>query len=322
MREAFALLDRAARSEATVLLLGASGTGKDVAARAIHDASPRADEPFVAIHCGAIAHDLLEAELFGHERGAFTGAHAARPGLFERAGRGTVFLDEIAAAPGRVQVGLLRVLQERQVRRIGARRPTATPARIIAATNADLDDALAAGRFRQDLYYRLAALIVRLPSLAERREDIPVLVAEICRRLGERDRCEVSVSPRALQRLASFEWRGNVRELEHVLEQAALVASGGTIRERDILALEQAEPAPVRTLLEVERDHIREVLRACGGNRARAARLLDVPRATLYRKMRQLGIRESEEDGGADEPTDPERSPDAIEAESRSPATE
>ncbi|GAB4223922.1 MAG: sigma-54 dependent transcriptional regulator [Acidobacteriota bacterium] len=289
MRAVFGLLDRAARSDVDVLLVGPTGSGKELAARAIHERSRRSAGPFLPVHCGALAPELLESELYGHVRGAFTGAERSRDGLFVRARGGTVLLDEIGAAPERVQVGLLRVLQERTVRPIGSTEDVPVDVRVIAATHADLDARIERGEFRQDLYYRLAALVIELPPLAARREDLPVLAAEILGRLAARHGRVVRLAPRALERLAHHDWPGNVRELEHVLEQALLACRGGVIRARD-LPLPADDGSAVRTLEEVEREHVRHVLERCGGNKLRAARLLGVPRATLYRKLVRWGL--------------------------------
>ncbi|MBP7148279.1 MAG: sigma-54-dependent Fis family transcriptional regulator [Acidobacteria bacterium] len=290
MRPVFALLERAAWSDSDVLLLGESGTGKEVAARAVHDNSSRRAGPFVPVHCGALSPELLESELFGHSRGAFTGADRGRKGLFLAADGGTLFLDEIGTAPVRVQVGLLRVLQERQVRPVGAEQGVAIDVRIVAATNADLEEAMADGRFRQDLYYRLATLVIRIPPLRERREDIPLLVGPLLERLARRVGRRPTLAPRALERLAAYDWPGNVRELAHVLEQAALMAKGPLIGERDLPLPRLAPKEPFATLEEVEREHIRRVLEACAGNKGKAARILGVPRATLYRKIERYQL--------------------------------
>jgi DNA-binding NtrC family response regulator len=288
MRGVISVLDRAAGSDSTVLILGPSGSGKELAARAVHEHSPRRAGPFVALHCGALAPELFEDELFGHAAGAFTGATAGRPGAFERADGGTLFLDEVAAAPARVQVALLRVLQERRVRPLGGEADRPVDVRVVAATNADLDAALAAGAFRRDLYYRLAAVVVRLPPLAERREDIPLLAASLLERAARRHGVQATLAPRALERLVEHDWPGNVRELAHVLERAVLLGRGGVIGASD-LPLGPAEDE-VPTLEQVEREHIRGVLARCAGNKLRAARLLGIPRASLYRKIARYGI--------------------------------
>jgi two-component system response regulator HydG len=291
MRPVVSLLRRAADSDSNLLLLGESGTGKEVAARAVHEHSRRAGQPFVAVHCGALPGELLESELFGHVRGSFTGADRERKGLFLAAKGGTLFLDEVGTAPGRVQVGLLRALQERRVRPVGAEQDLPVDARIIAATNADLDTEMAEGRFRLDLYYRLATFVVQLPPLRERREDIPLLVGPLLEDAVRRSGRRATISPRALARLAGYDWPGNVRELAHVLERAVLLAEGSVIREQDLPLPEPAGPnGAVLTLEEVERRHIEQVLAQCGGNKVRAARLLGIPRPNLYRKLERYGL--------------------------------
>jgi two-component system response regulator HydG len=296
------MLRRAADADSNVLLLGESGTGKEVAARAVHAHSARKEHPFRAVHCGAIPEHLLESELFGHTRGAFTGADASREGLFVAANGGTIFLDEIGTAPAGVQVSLLRVLQERKVRPVGSDRDLDVDVRIIAATNADLESEMEQGRFRQDLYFRLATIVVRMPPLRERREDIPALAARLLGRLNERIERQLSLSPRALERLAACEWPGNVRELEHLLERVAVMVDGNVIRARD-LPLEQAgTEGSVPTLEEVERDHVRAVLALCSGNKKKAARVLGIPRGSLYRKLERYGLTEAPQ---SDPPPDP-----------------
>ncbi len=291
MRPVVSLLRRAADSDSNLLLLGESGTGKEIAARAVHEHSRRAGQPFVAVHCGALPGELLESELFGHVRGSFTGADRERKGLFLAANGGTLFLDEVGTAPARVQVGLLRALQERRVRPVGAEQDLPVDARIVAATNADLDAEMAEGRFRLDLYYRLATFVVQLPPLRERREDIPLLVGPLLEDAVRRSGRRATISPRALARLAGYDWPGNVRELAHVLERAVLLAEGSVIREQDLPLPEPAGPGgAVLTLEEVERQHIEQVLAQCGGNKVRAARLLGIPRPNLYRKLERYGL--------------------------------
>ena len=291
MRPVVSLLRRAANSDSNLLLLGESGTGKEVAARAVHEHSRRAGQPFVAVHCGALPAELLESELFGHVKGSFTGADRERKGLFLAAHGGTLFLDEVGTAPARVQVGLLRALQERRVRPVGAEKDVPVDVRIVAATNADLDAEMAEGRFRPDLYYRLATFVVQIPPLRARREDIPLLVGPLLEDAVRRSGRKATVSPRALARLAGYDWPGNVRELAHVLERAVLLAEGSVIREQDLPLPEAAAPGEaVLTLEEVERRHIEEVLALCGGNKVRAARLLGIPRPNLYRKLERYGL--------------------------------
>jgi two-component system response regulator HydG len=310
MRPVVSLLRRAADSESNLLLLGESGTGKEVAARAVHEHSRRAGRPFVAVHCGALPGELLESELFGHMRGSFTGADRERKGLFLAADGGTLFLDEVGTAPARVQVGLLRALQERRVRPVGAEKDLPVDVRIVAATNADLDAEMAEGRFRPDLYYRLATFVVQLPPLRERREDIPLLVGPLLEDAVRRSGRKATISPRALARLAGYDWPGNVRELAHVLERAVLLAEGSVIREQDLPLPAAAEPGEaVPTLEEVERRHIEQVLALCGGNKVRAARLLGIPRPNLYRKLERYGLETGPVPGEAGSQDEPDSQP-------------
>ncbi len=314
MQTVFNMLARAASANSNVFLLGESGTGKEVAARAIHDHSARAHGPFVPVNCGALPADLLETELFGHVKGAFTGAERDRDGLFVAAHGGTLFLDEVGTAPPRVQVGLLRALQERRVRPVGTEADVEVDVRIVAATNADLEEAMSAGSFRQDLYYRLAGIVVHLPALRDRRGDIPLLATEILGRLAPAGSAPVTLAPRAFERLVAHDWPGNVRELVHLLERAALLADGSVIGERD-LGLPPLAETRVPTLEEVEREHVARVLGQCAGNKLRAARLLGIPRATLYRKIERFGLEPLADEArpgvilGSDEPVvHPDRS--------------
>ncbi|MDQ7006036.1 MAG: sigma-54 dependent transcriptional regulator [Acidobacteriota bacterium] len=291
MQGLFAALRRAAGCESNVLLLGESGTGKEVAAREIHLHSRRREAPFVPVHCGALAPELLESELFGHQRGAFTGATGRRKGLFLSAQGGTLFLDEIATAPARVQIGLLRAIQERCIRPVGGDADISVDVRIIAATNADLDREMDGGGFRQDLYYRLATLVIRMPPLRERQTDIPLLARFFLERFSRREGRDLVLSPAALERLMTHRWPGNVRELEHLLESAMVRAEGEVIGEDDLdlpSTVEGGDRLP--TLAEVERAHIARVLEVCGGNKKRAARILGLPRATLYRRIERYGL--------------------------------
>lgn len=288
MQGVFTQLQMAGRVQSNVLLLGESGTGKELAARAVHDHSERRLGPFVAVNCGAIPGELLESELFGHMKGAFTGADRNHRGLFSAAAGGTLFLDEIGTASARAQVGLLRAVQERRIRPVGSDTDQEVDVRIIAATNADLDEKMAEGDFRQDLYYRLATLVIRIPPVRDRREDIPLLVEVILDRLSKEGR-RLTVAPRALERLVGYDWPGNVRELAHVLERAALMAKGVVIGEKD-LALPDLSNGDVLTLDAMERAHIARVLELSAGNKLKAARMLGIPRPTLYRKIERFGL--------------------------------
>ncbi len=301
MQRVLDLARRVAKVDSTVLVTGESGVGKERIARLIHDESPRTAGPFVAINCGAVPEALLESELFGHAKGAFTGASQDRQGLFEAANGGTLFLDEIGEVPPLMQVKLLRVLQEREVRRVGENKNRKVDVRVIAATNRDLAAEINAARFRQDLYYRLRVVELRIPPLRERRDDIlplaRVFLAEAGVRVGRR---VTGFSPRAANQLARYGWPGNVRELENAIERAVVLARGSRIDEADLpeeigLALPGAyAPGDVRALDEVERDYILAVVRANDGNKTQAAEQLKIGTATLYRKLKQY-----EASGGA-----------------------
>jgi DNA-binding NtrC family response regulator len=287
---------RAADSTAAVLIAGESGTGKELVARAIHAHGDRAARPFVPINCGAISETLLESELFGHARGAFTGATADRKGVFEQAHGGTVFLDEIGDTPPAMQVKLLRVLQDGEVRPVGASRAIHVDARVVAATNADIEHALATQRFREDLYYRLSVIVIRLPALRDRREDIPVLIDQFVANAASRAGRGVTMSPAAITSLTAYRWPGNVRELENTIERL-VVFSRGRIDVQDLPPAIVAAPPlqeqlfqDLPALEEVERRYLVHVLDAVGGNRSRAAEVLGIDRRTLYRMAERFGI--------------------------------
>jgi DNA-binding NtrC family response regulator len=294
MEKVIEVARRVARVDSTVLVTGESGVGKERIARLIHEESARAAGPFVAVNCGAVPEGLLESELFGHAKGAFTGAGQDRPGLFEAAHGGTLLLDEIGEVPPAMQVKLLRALQEREVRRVGENRNRPVDARVLAATNRDLVAEVHAARFRQDLFYRLRVVELRVPPLRERREDILPLarlfLGEIARRLGRK---VTGLTPRAAQQLVRYGWPGNVREVQNAIEHAVVLAGGSRVDVEDLpeevgLALPAAlAPGAVRPLEEVERDYILAVVRANDGNRARAADQLEIGTATLYRKLKQ-----------------------------------
>jgi DNA-binding NtrC family response regulator len=303
MQEIFATVARVAPTRATVLLAGESGVGKDMIARAIHQHSPRKDKPFVKINCTAIPENLMESELFGYEKGAFTGANVAKPGKFEQANTGTVMLDEIGDVPPSIQVKLLRVLQEREFERLGSNKTLTTDVRVIAATNVDLRAALEQGTFREDLYYRLNVVPINIPPLRERKEDIPYLVEHFAKKFGG------EISESALQRLMSYHWPGNVRELENVIERSILLASGPRVEADDV----KIDMAPARTrhangadgflpegmtLDQYEQALIREALRRANGNKSQAARLLGLTRNAFRYRLTQMGM---EEKGGAEE---------------------
>ena len=283
---------RCASAPSNVLITGESGTGKELVARAVHVASPRCHGRLVAVNCGAIPDTLLESQLFGHLRGAFTSAVQANQGLFLAAHGGTLFLDEIAELPVSLQAKLLRVIEERQVWAVGATRPQPIDVRIIASTNRDLAGEIAAGRFRADLFYRLNVVHLTLPPLRDRREDIPLLVEHFIRRLNVKlQRRVLGVEPDALRALMSHAWQGNVRELEHVLEQAMILGDGDSIGLRhlpDELVGSPAasRPTDLREAVRLfSRDHVLDVLARVGFNKREAARLLGISLASLYRKL-------------------------------------
>jgi two-component system, NtrC family, response regulator HydG len=294
MRRVLEMIEVVAPSDSTVLLTGESGTGKEVVARAIHAASPRRNMPLVVIHCGALPESLLESELFGHERGAFTGAQARRKGKFEVAEGGTVFLDEIGDISLKTQTDLLRVLQEREITRLGGTQPIKLDFRCITATNRNLERLVKEGTFRLDLFYRLNVVQIHLPELRERREDIPVLAKHFAEKHARAmNRVVPGISEESMRVLLDYHWPGNVRELENAIERAIVMTSGPVI-EPGSLPITVATPAASREgqrLEDIERSHIVKILEQCGGNLSRAARILDIDRTTLYGKLRQYGLK-------------------------------
>ncbi len=283
---------RIAPAPSNVLITGESGTGKELVARALHAASPRRQRKLVPLNCGAIPDSLLESQLFGHVRGAFTSAVQANPGLFVTAQGGTLFLDEIAELPVPLQAKLLRVIEEQQVWAVGATRPQPVDVRIVASTNRDLAADIEAGRFRADLFYRLNVVHVVLPPLRERREDIPILVEHLVRRLNAKlHRRVTGIEPEAMQALLTYGWKGNVRELEHVLEQAMILGDGDVIGLRDLAGdvvgpTAAGRPTDLRLAVRrFTRDHILDVLSRTGYDKRAAARVLGISLASLYRKL-------------------------------------
>jgi len=290
MVRVFEAIQTVGPTEATVLITGESGTGKELCARAIHAASPRHYNPLVVIHCGALTETLLESELFGHEKGAFTGAQYRKKGSFEVADGGTVFLDEIGDISLKTQTDLLRVLQEREITRVGSTHPIHVDFRCIAATNKDIQKLVDEGSFRPDLFYRLNVFQIQLPALRERKGDIPILVEHFIRKFSTSMNKRITrVSPAAMSLLDRYLWPGNVRELENAIERAMVVAQEPEIREEDFaLRLPMAERS-ARTLEDVERDHILAILHECKDNQTLAADVLNIDRVTLHNKLKKYG---------------------------------
>jgi len=293
MKKVCELIEMVAPTEATVLITGESGTGKEVVARAIHAAGPRRFMPMVTIHCGALTETLLESELFGHEKGAFTGAQYRKKGKFEVADGGTVFLDEISDISLRTQTDLLRVLQEKEIVRVGGNEPIKVDFRCVAATNKDLESLVKAGTFRPDLYYRLHVFCIDMPPLRDRREDVPLLASHFLNKFCmATSRTVPRLSPEALQVLMNHDWPGNVRELENAVERALVVCRGPEIRPADFSFQFQTNEMPGgRTLDDVERVHIERILRETNHNLSAAARVLSIDRTTLYNKLKRYGLK-------------------------------
>ena len=298
MRDTLELVDQVAPSSATVLVTGESGTGKELAARAIHSGSRRASKPFVAINCAAIPDSILESELFGYEKGAFTGAVQRREGRFERAHTGTLFLDEIGEMAPHVQVKLLRVLQEGEIERLGGTEPISVDCRIVAATNRDLAAEVREGRFREDLYYRLNVITVELPPLRERPEDVPLLAHHFLGKYAQKNGKEIlGITAEAMGLLSRYQWQGNVRELENVIERAVVLARGDQITESELPHGVKSGQSSTRTLSiplgtpleEVERRLITETLRITKGDKRLAAQMLGIATRTIYRKLDSWG---------------------------------
>jgi DNA-binding NtrC family response regulator len=294
MRQVFALLERVAPTDLTICIGGETGTGKDVMARAIHTNSGRKNGPFGVFDCGAVAPSLIESELFGHERGAFTGAVGEHRGAFERADGGTLFLDEVGELAIDLQPKLLRAIELRKVRRVGGTSDFDVDVRIIAATNRDLEKEVAAGRFRQDLFYRLSAAQVHVPPLRERLPDLPVLIEAILSESGK----PMKVSKDTLEALAGYDWPGNVRELKNAIAGAAALADGPILEPRHLIFFKPRRRAPTidslplagRSLESIEKAAIAQTLRQCDGNKTKAARALGIAPSTLYEKIKKYGL--------------------------------
>jgi len=315
MRKVFETIQKVAETDLTVLVRGESGTGKELVAQALHHRSARAKRPFVAVNCAAISRELVESELFGHEKGAFTGADARRAGRFEAAEGGTIFLDEIGDMAPETQAKVLRVLQERSFERVGGTKPIEADVRVVAATHRDLEADVQADRFREDLYYRLRVVELEIPPLRDRLEDLPMLVARFLEQVADRlDRERKPISDSAMARLARHPWPGNVRELRNVVEQAAVMASGEAIEEEDlrldssaVLAVAAALPNHAATFTDAkklaveqfERDYLLRALRQNGGNISRTAESIGMVRQSLQQKIRELDLRDEDWSEGA-----------------------
>jgi DNA-binding NtrC family response regulator len=303
--EVYKTLARAALSTSNVLVIGESGTGKELVARAIHDNSPRRTKRFLAINCGALTESLLESELFGHVKGSFTGALADKRGLFEEANQGTVFLDEIGDISPALQIKLLRVLQESEIKPVGSSDSRKVDVRVIAATHRDLDTMVRTGKFREDLYYRLKVILIDLPPLRERMEDLQDLVGHFLARHAEKNKKSVShVAEEAMALLRAYQWPGNIRELEHAVERAVAMTNTAILFPEDFppeiskpstlqaagASVDGASPGAMSSLEEMERAHIVKVLQDTGYNKSKASEVLGIDRATLYRKAQRYGI--------------------------------
>jgi transcriptional regulator with PAS, ATPase and Fis domain len=293
MIEIYKTISLVAPTAATVLIEGETGTGKEMIARMIHNNSPRAQQPFVPVDCGSIAPSLIESELFGALKGAYTGADRDRMGVFEAANNGTVFLDEIGDLELGFQLNLLRFLQEKEIRPLGSARGKKVDVRVIAATNRDLQKMVEEAKFREDLWYRLNVVRVLLPPLVERRGDVPLLAHYFLNRYNDRYKQQAKLTESGLKVLENYSWPGNVRQLQHMLERLTILAPHGKIDEpavRDAIELTEPRDAASDTLADTEADQIRRVLSATGGNKSRAAKILGIERKTLYRKLERMGL--------------------------------
>jgi len=298
MRDVFRAIRKAASTQATVLITGESGTGKELVARAIHYSSPRAASPFVPINCGAIPHELLESELFGYVKGAFTGAATTRAGFFQTADGGTIFLDEISETSPAMQVKLLRVLQDKEVFMLGSRKPERVDVRILAATNKKLESLVRKQNFREDLYYRLNVITIDLPPLREREDDILLLIRHFSAKFAEElDKPTPRFSDEALAVLRNYHWPGNIRELENVIQRLVVMVEQNTVEVKDLPPLMRFQLSKkqglARTLAEVEAEHIRNVLASVNGNKTKTAEILGIDRKTLREKLKKMEESES-----------------------------
>ena len=294
MQRVIEVIKVVAKSNATVLITGDSGTGKELVARAIHSQSHRRNKPFVAVSCAALPESLLESELFGHEKGSFTGAYAQKKGKFEFANGGTLFLDEVGEMSANIQVHLLRVLEEKEFTRVGGNEPVRVDVRVISATNKDLRKAIEKQEFREDLYYRLNVVNIELPPLRERKEDVPLLAEHFLHKFAMENQKEITgFSPEAMELVLDYDWPGNVRELENVIERAVILAKDSIITIAD-LPQENLSPARLastgKNLKEIERNHVLNILRETGENYSEAARILGISRMTLYNKAKEYGF--------------------------------
>ncbi len=294
MKKIFAMIEKVAPTQAPVLILGETGTGKELVAHALHDLSPRSRKNFVALNCGAISPQLIESELFGHERGSFTGAFSQHVGAFEHARGGTLFLDEIGELPLELQPKLLRVLEEKCFRRVGGRDEIPVDVRVVAATHRNIEGLVREGKFREDLYFRLYAVPLHLPPLRERKDDIPLLIENFCRGLtGNADlKVDQALAPEALKCLMDYPWRGNIRELKNVMMRSLLFASKNVLGLEDLSFLREESEVDPASLKSVEKDAILKALKENGWNKKEAAQALGVAKSTLFHKIRQYQIRE------------------------------
>jgi DNA-binding NtrC family response regulator len=292
MKKVLHQVESVASSNSSVIITGESGTGKELIARAIHSNSPRRFFPLISVHCGALSESLLESELFGHEKGAFTGATFNRKGRFEMADGGTIFLDEIATISAKMQVELLRVLETKSFVRVGGNKEISSDFRVICATNRDLRGMVSNGTFREDLFYRLNVVNITIPPLRERIEDIPLLVNHFIKKYcTSMSRDLISIEPAALRHLEKFEFPGNVRELENMIERAIVIGNGKEIRLKDLPMGKEAISSSVESLNDLERRHIQQILKKYNWNISRSAKALDVDRVTLYNKIKKYGLK-------------------------------